>query len=115
MLKFLKMTGEVAQDATTTAEAAVENEEVQAVSEEDVMATENHPEALVREKKAVSEATVLHPEESRVHFKEKKEHQDVLKAMTDLLDVLLKRLKTDAREEANIETKAPFLNGAFFI
>lgn len=112
MLRFLKTMVEAAKDVTITEEVVAEKEEAQAD-----LAVEVAEEVSVQEKKvvleaievrlqekAVSEVTeMLLQEENRVLSKEKKEHQDVRKAITkDLQDVLLKQLKTEDREKAKL-------------
>lgn len=109
---------EAAQDATITEEAEAEvkealeeNAEVQVVSVQEKKADSEATEMMlhaenvltVREEKVVSEATVLQ-KELRVHSKEKKELQDVLKeVLTDQPGVHSKLLKTESQEEANFD------------
>ena len=106
------------KDVTTTEEVVAVKEEVLAD-----LAVEVAAEVSAQEKKADSEATkpqllekvvseakevqtdqeekAVHQDVNRVLFKEKKEHQGVLKAMTDRPAVLLKPLKVADPEKAN--------------
>jgi hypothetical protein len=70
---------------------------------EEVQHQEAVVEVLDREKKEVLEVIEMQlQEENLVHFKEKKEHQGVLKGMEkNLLDVLLKLQKTEDQEKVN--------------
>lgn len=124
MLKFLKMKVEAATDVTITEEVAAEKEEAQADSEANAIqvVTENLQVALVQEAteatemlrqnvKVDSEATEILQEENQVHFKEKKERQDVLKVITtDRPDVHLKLPKTEDQEEANFNYELGITN-----
>ena len=124
MLRFLKTTVEAERDVTTTEEVVAEKEETQADLEEEVQHQEVVAEVSVLEKKADSEATedllqdvkvVFHltdqlekvdleaievqlQKENQVLFKEKIEHQDVLKdQMINQQVVHLRLLKAEGR------------------
>lgn len=120
---------EAAKDVTITEEVVAEIEEAQADLVVEVQHQEAVAEVSDQEKKAVSEVTevrlqekadleateaqrqekvvleateMLLQEENRVRFKEKKEHQDVLKEIpTDRQVVLLTMLKPEGQEKAN--------------
>ena len=103
MWKFLKTKAEVATDVTTTAEVQEVSEatEIRVVNAE--VAVSDHAK---KADSAVIEVLTDQEEkadaENRVRFKEKTERQDVLRAQTDRLDVLLKRLKIASQEEARL-------------
>lgn len=119
MLKSLKTKAEVATDVTTTAEVQEVSEatEIRAENAEvvaEVSAQEKKADSEVKEvplrEKVVSEVKEVQTDQeekaalqdvNRVLFKEKKERQDVLKAMRDRPGVHLKRLKAEDREKAN--------------
>ena len=108
--------GSNVKDVTITEEVVAVNaealadleEEVQEVSDQEKKADSEaiemmHQEVNVlidQEEKADSEVTVLQ-KENQVHFKEKKELQDVLKVTTDQQDVHLKLLKAEDLDAAN--------------
>jgi hypothetical protein len=112
------------KDVTITEEVVAEKEEAQAdlveeaaveVSDQEKKVVSEVTEVRLQEKadseaieiqlqeKAVSEVTeMLLQEENQVPFKEKKEHQDVLKVvLTDRPVVHLTMLKQEDREKAN--------------
>ena len=128
-MKFLKTTVEAAKDVTITEEVVAENAEAQVDLAVEVLLQEAVAEDSDQEKKedlevievrllekadleateaqhqekVVSVATKMQrQEENQVHFKEKKEHQDVLKeALTDQPVVLLTMQKQEDQEKAN--------------
>lgn len=104
MLKFLKTKAEVATDVTITAEVPEVSEatEIRAVNAEAVAVSDQNAMVVSAVKEVQTEQEEKEAAESRVLFKEKAVRQDVLKALTDPQDVLLKRLKIVDREEASI-------------
>lgn len=104
MLKFLKMKVVVATDVTTTVEVQEVSEatEVREVNAEAVVVSDQNVMAVSAVIEILTDQEEKADAENRVRFKEKTEHQDVQKVMTDRQDALLKLLKTASQEEAKL-------------